>query len=160
MKRIKRLFIINLIFFIILSMSFNVHAKPKEKEKSSDSSLKSLEIEKYNIDFSSSKGNYVININDEDSLTIYATANDYKSKVTIEGNNNLKNNSIIKVKVIAEDKSATIYEIRVKKTSNFTYITIIVATIIIVLLIIFIIKKENLKSKYFKPKQKEEIEII
>ncbi len=88
-------------------------------EKSSDSSLKSLEIENQEInpEFSADNTIYNLNVeNDVTSLNVNALANHDKATVSITGNTDLKEgiNSII-VKVTSESGSVTSYIINVNR---------------------------------------------
>lgn len=82
---------------------------------SSDATIKSLTIKNYDIKFKSDVYRYQLNINDENKLDIGVILNDEKAKYEIVGNNNLKNNSVIKINVTAEDGTVITYAITINK---------------------------------------------
>ena len=91
----------------------------KSSQKSNNANLESLTIEGYKINFNSNVYNYNITFKGEESLEIMAKTVDANAIYMIEGNSNLKNNSVIKVIVTAEDNTTTqTYNITVKKKGN------------------------------------------
>ncbi|MBQ8681805.1 MAG: cadherin-like beta sandwich domain-containing protein [Bacilli bacterium] len=89
------------------------------KEKlSSDATIKNLVIKNYSIDFKADDYEYDLEIDGEDKLDIEVILNDDRANYKIKGNNNLKNNSIIEIEVIAEDGSNNIYKINIIKLSE------------------------------------------
>lgn len=97
----------------------------RKDKLSSDASIKDLIIKNYNLEFSSDIYNYDLVIDGEKNLDIEVILNDDKAKYTIKGNNNLKDNSIIEIEVIAEDGSSQIYRININKISESNSNTII-----------------------------------
>ena len=92
---------------------------------SSDSYLKSLVIKDYKLDFSKKVKRYILNINSgTKKLDISAIANNDKASIKISGNDNLKEGSIIKIIVTAENETRTVYQITVHivKKSIIPYI--------------------------------------
>ncbi len=90
--------------------------KNYDKNNYKDTSLLSLDIEGYNIDFNKDVYDYDITLNDEDNLKINYEVND-DTTVVITGNGNFnKPNNLIKIKV--GDK---IYNINVHKTIKVSY---------------------------------------
>ena len=77
--------------------------------------------------------NSIITVKEEsdvDSLDIETIAEDPNASIVIKGNEKLKNNSVIQIKVKAENGNECIYSIKVKKPSNaLKYIIIIVVLI-------------------------------
>ena len=110
--------------------------KDKDEKLSNDSKLKNLIIEDYDIDFNSNIYEYNLKIKNEKFLNISYICSDDKSNVTITGNRDLKDKSIITVTVVAEDGSTSSYIINIEKMN---YINIIIFAIIIILVIILII---------------------
>lgn len=116
---------------------------------STNSDLKSITIEGYKLDFSSNVKKYSLKIKDEDELNIKVITDSDKAKSLITGNSKLQNDSVIKIKVTAEDeKTESIYEIRIikEKKSSLIYIIIGGVVLFIVGLIVFISfgkKKDN-----------------
>ena len=125
--------------------------KEQNANLSSNSKLKSLTIKDYNINFSSSVYDYTIKIGNEDRLNITYTTADSKSDVTVTGNENLENGSIIKVTVVAEDGTTTIYKINVEKynTKNVVIISVM-AFLLVALVVLSVILVKSRKNKHFK----------
>ena len=107
----------------IVTYSLNI-TKPLDNS-SSDSYLKSLVIKDYKLDFSKKVKRYILNINSgTKKLDISAIANSDKASIKISGNDNLKEGSIIKIIVTAENETRTVYQITVHiaKKSIIPYI--------------------------------------
>ncbi len=99
----------------------------EEEAKSNNANLSSLVIDGHIINFQSSVKSYNITIDDETTVPIKYTTESEKAQVEIEGNKDLKNKSVIKIKVTAENGDSQVYTINVtKKMSNKTK-TIIIA---------------------------------
>lgn len=99
--------------------------QPEDSEQSEDdesgsidqSALKSLTISGYDIDFLSDQYTYTIYIQEEiSSLDIMATPLNESAIITINGNKDLKDGSIIKITVEAEE-SESIYRIKIASTT-------------------------------------------
>jgi len=93
----------------------------RDKEISVNSKLKSLKIEDYPFEFSGDVTEYKLHIEKNIKiLDITATPEHSKATVEIEGNKKLKNGSVIKIKVTAEDKkTTTIYQITIDKQDSY-----------------------------------------
>ena len=116
---------------------------------SSNSKLKKLMVKGYNLEFDSDKYEYNLKIHNEDFLDITYITQDEKSDVTIVGNNNLKDKSVITVTVVAEDGSTTSYTINIKKTVSMNIILLIIFIVIIIIAILtvyLIYQRKKLKS--------------
>lgn len=87
----------------------------RKKKLSNDSTLKSIIIKNYVLSFSPKKYKYQLEIQKENKLDIQVIPNNDLAKYKIIGNENLKNNSQIKIIVTAEDKTTTTYQIDIKK---------------------------------------------
>lgn len=124
--------------------------KEQNANLSSNSKLKSLTIKDCNINFSSSVYDYTIKIGNEDRLNITYTTADSKSDVTVTGNENLENGSIIKVTVVAEDGTTTIYKINVEKvnTKNLVIISVM-AFLLVTLVVLNVILVKSRKKQTF-----------
>lgn len=87
----------------------------------SDSSLKQLVVENYDIGFSASNTSYYVTLkNDETNLSISALPNANTSKVTISGNENFKEgNNQINITVTSEANTTTKYTITVVKPLTY-----------------------------------------
>lgn len=89
--------------------------------KSSDSTLKKLDVSGYTLTpaFSSGVTSYAMKVNNNiTSLNVTAIPNDEKAKVSITGNKNwvVGNNAII-IKVTAEDGTQTVYTVNVNRAA-------------------------------------------
>lgn len=135
----------------IREYKITVIKKNKDNILSSNNYLKELKVENYNIKFNKNTLNYELKILNEKKLNITATAEDTKSKVTITGNNNLENNSIIKIFVVSQDGITRLYEINIikdTKSNNIKLISIgVLITTIIILFIKLIYNKKKMKEQ-------------
>lgn len=84
--------------------------------------LKNLVVGGYDIKFEPNKFVYNIDIKDEVSLVIRAIPRENSAKVDISGNDNLKDGSIISIKVKNGDKEA-VYKISIKKPGAMDLVT-------------------------------------
>ena len=81
---------------------------------SSDSYLKSLIIDGYKFEFSKKVKKYSLDISKRTKkLNINAVASSEKSSIKIVGNDDLKDGSVIKIIVTAENETTTVYQITV-----------------------------------------------
>lgn len=114
----------------------------KYREISSNKNLKNILVEKYELNFIPSKFEYDLVINEnETNLNIIIETEDEKATYDINGNNNLKNGSVINIVVKAEDGSTSTYKLNIIKQVELTPKkgksgTIITTTIILILLCI------------------------
>lgn len=92
----------------------------KEKNQILDNNnyLKELDIIGYEIDFSKEKTEYVLTIKDETELQITFLPESEKAMATMTGNEELNNDSIIKISVYAENGSVKYYNIYIDKEEN------------------------------------------
>lgn len=92
--------------------------------KSNNAYLKSLQVnqEGLNPSFSKTKYNYSLVVNGKvDSINVTALAEHSKAKVSVSGNNNLKDgDNTVNIVVTAEDGSKKTYKIIVTKTNDVT----------------------------------------
>lgn len=109
---------------------------------SSNSYLKKIEISDHNIKFNKKIYNYNIIVdNNISSLNIEALTEHENASVHIIGNDNLENNSVIRIMVTAENGKKSVYNINVEKKFNvFSYMSTIIYSLI-ALTSIFIIYK-------------------
>lgn len=98
----------------------NISTKTTTITKSSNSNLKKLNIENYDIEFDKNKTNYNITVaNDITNLNIIAENEHSKASLKIVGNENLKvGTNLVEVIVTAENGSKKTYNINVKRNSN------------------------------------------
>lgn len=120
-----------------------VNKKSLEESIDKDNYLKDLIIENYNINFNKDTINYKISIKNETKLNIKCITSSDKATYKIEGNNNLKNNSIIEIKVTAEDNTTRIYKIHINKKTNYLLIVVVAETLIIIAILSYITFKKK-----------------
>ena len=121
---------------ITASTTVYVIEKPLEKL--------SITVEGYDLKFDPDIKNYTLNIGSESELNI--KTNYDSSRVTIGGNRELKNNSIITITVIGNKNVKTTYVINVKKKSfNLIYFVGIISVLLIANLIRLLIKTKKKK---------------
>ena len=123
----------------------------RDKLISTNSKLKKITIDNHNISFDSDVLKYKVKLSeDEDKLNIKVETLNEKATYLITGNKDLKDKSVIKVKVTAEDnKTITTYIIEIEKESSKAKIGLLPIIIIIILIlavIIFVLRK-NKKNK-------------
>ena len=149
--------------------TYTIKVKRLESEDNSLANLKSLEIEKYSLDFQEDKYEYDLKIGDDNYLVIKALPKIDTGKVEVTGNLDLVNGSIIKIKVYYDDETFNIYKINIIKEENVQkdnkinkIVIIIVITLILIAIIVLIIiqikNKKNNSSKGNKSK-KEDMEV-
>lgn len=120
---------------ITASINIIVVEEPKEPLK--------INIEGYNLNFNQQVKSYTLKIGNEDKLKI--TTNIDEKKVTINGNQKLKNGSIITITINDEEKKT--YVINIEKKGNYLiYFIAIISVLLIINLIRIFMKKK--KKKY------------
>ena len=118
-------------------VKINVTRYTKEE---GDCSLVDLFIKNYSIDFSSSKEQYTIKLENNDKfLEIEATPSNPSSIYSINGNEKLKNNSKIEIVVEAVDGTICTYVITTKKSSKLLLYLLI--AVIVGVILFFAVKK-------------------
>lgn len=117
--------------------TINVIRKEENLDVSSNSKLSSLKIDKYKLNFSKDKTEYNLKIKKGvTELKIDAVAEDEKSTITIDGNENLEKGSKIVIHVKAEDGSVTDYVITITDVSKGTNIVLIIILVIVIIIVI------------------------
>lgn len=98
--------------------AYNINIK--REALTSDATLKSLEIEEAEkFEFDKDKFTYNVKINKNiKSLTIIYELADENSTINIEGNSELKNGSIVKLIVTAQDGTKKVYTLNIIKETN------------------------------------------
>ena len=126
----------------------------RKNQLDSNCYIKKLLIKNYFVDFHAKKFKYSLDIRDEDALDIEVLLESKTSQYKITGNSKLKDGSVIKIKVIAEDGSSKTYEIKIHKDSLgsnsesiFSRIKIPFLIIFILLMIIILILERRKKSR-------------
>lgn len=132
-------------------------------------SLKELNIlKKYQIEFNKNKTEYNVTIGDETSLELDYKLDDDYSTVEVLGNENLKDGSVITIKLTSIDGSTKEYKINIKKQTmeekpveenngNLLIITLLVISVLLNLILLLTKNKKKVeKKKELKEKKKEE----
>ncbi len=89
------------------------------KKLSNNVNVTKMSIDDYEFDFDSKKYEYDLTIkNDVNSLVYYIELEDNNAKYEINGNSDLKDGSIINVKIIAEDGTEANYNFNIRKTND------------------------------------------
>jgi len=98
----------------------NVNKPTDKEENNNDSSLKSILISGYNIDFNSNVYEYTLNVGPEtEEIDISYITNNENATVEITGSESLKfGNNEIKITVTAVDKSTSTYTLNVIRSSK------------------------------------------
>lgn len=118
--------------------------------------LENILIEGYSLNFEKEILTYNLKINNEETLIINAYPSNENSSITILGNENLKNGSIISIRVISENGETREYKINIqtnKSTVNLfsniptNYLIVGLLVIILIILIIIIVIKKNKEKK-------------
>ena len=117
-----------------------------------DSTLSSLEISGYQINFEPIILEYTITINyDVDQVSVFAKPTNTKAKVDVSSSDNLKDGSVINVTVTSEDgSSSTVYLIHINKNREpLDYKKIAIITVIVLALggVTILIIKTNQKNR-------------
>jgi len=137
----------------------------REDYDSLDNYLKSLTIKNYSLDFRRDVFNYEITIGGEKALVINPITEKSDATYNIIGNNDLKNDSKIVIKVSDKEGSTREYNITVKKNSlldlsflidNAKWFILGIEFLIIIILIIVIISRRG-PGKPKKPKSVKKV---
>lgn len=121
--------------------------------KSANNYIKALLVKNYKLDFSKRVKNYTLEINPNDkSLDITPVLESSTARYTIIDNNNLKNGSVIKIEVVAENEERAIYKINIKIKKNnylnyFLYLIIILGGVGLLYKLSSKLKKKMKSSK-------------
>ena len=123
----------------------------RDKLISTNSKLKKITIKNHDFIFDSETLNYKIKLtNDEDKLDIDVETANLKATYLITGNKDLKNKSVIKIKVTAEDEqTTTTYNIEIEKETQKNKFGIFLVIIILIIGIVFfiVVIRMNKKNK-------------
>lgn len=133
---------------------YKVIVTRKDEEESSSTDIKKIKIKGYKLNFDNNSKTFHLNIDKEDTeLDIIVTLKDKNADYEIEGNENLKDGSVIKINVTAEDGTTDTYRIIIeKKESNiFPLIIGLILLLIIVGIIIFAVIKKKKNKDNSKP---------
>lgn len=116
---------------------------------SSNTDVKSIKIKGYHFNFDKNSKTFYVTIDKEDTeLDIKVNLSDKKANYDIEDNENLKDGSVIKIVVTAENKDTDTYRIIVQKKKT-NYLPIIIGGILclVVFVIITFVVLKNKKGK-------------
>ena len=111
----------------------NVIRKEEGYQLSNNSNVLDIKIKNYKLKFNKDIMDYTLNIKNEKQLDIKVLLEDSKAKYEIFGNNNLKNNSVIKINVKAEDNSSRVYTIKINKSGNKEVAFIIIISLLLLI---------------------------
>lgn len=128
---------------------------------SDDTSLVAINIRNYQIDFKKDQFYYDLKIKDEESLDIEAIAESDKAEITIDGNKNLINGSVIKINVKAENGDVTHYFINIEKKKAFNFLWIILLLMLLIVfgtVIIIVLMKDKDRRNSLKEKTEKQEE--
>ena len=131
--------------------TYKININKVEKYLSSNTNLNELSVSGHDINFDNDNNLYYLELNGNESyLDIKATPEDSDSTVTIEGNNELKEDSLVLVNVKSTDGTVKSYALVVKqneKNSSFVYIIFAIICVLMFFLGIFCEKKNLFKHK-------------
>lgn len=104
----------------VFSVNTKISTSPTVSAKSSNASLKKLDIENYDIDFNKEKYNYEINIaNNITSLNIITEKDHSKASIKVVGNEDFKvGTNFVEIIITAENGSKKTYNIKVIREGN------------------------------------------
>lgn len=128
------------------------------EELDSNNYLSNLEIKGYEIKFDKKATTYQLTINGEKELDITAIPEKGSAKVTIQGNSDLEDGSVIKIKVMAENGDVRTYNLNIMQAKNNNMFILILILIIIAIIVAAAIIMNN-KKKNNKPVKEEETTI-
>lgn len=129
---------------------YKVIVTRKEADESSNTDIDNIKVKGYNLNFDKNSKTFYLSINKNTTkLNIEVTLDDEKSNYEIKGNENLKDGSIVKIIVTAEDGSTDTYRIIIQKDSksNVPLIIILISSIIIIGIVVFVLIKRKNKNK-------------
>ena len=150
--------------------TFNIERLDKGEglyNKNKDATLSKLELSGYKIDFKSNVYSYVITVDsDVTTVAVNAVSTVDGASIVVYNNTNIKNGSVITIKVTALDgETEQVYTVKVKKKLDLGMVMQIVlftiGGIAILALIMFLIKQMNKRNKddpIYKLKQKRKIQ--
>ena len=107
--------------------------------------LKNIKIEGHKIDFNSNEYYYIVKTNNS-KLNIKVTLQDKNSTYKINGNDNLKDRSVISIIVTDKDGNSNSYKLMIVKKSSSPIIYILITLLLMLLSIcvtIFVMKKKK-----------------
>ena len=131
--------------------TYKININKVEKYLSSNTNLNELSVSGHDINFENDNNLYYLELDGNESyLDIKAIPEDSDSTVTIEGNNELKNDSLVLVNVKSTDGTVKSYALVVRKNeknSSFVFIIFAIVCVLMFSLGIFCEKKNLFKHK-------------
>ena len=135
--------------------TYTIKVTRLESDDKSLANLKSIEIEKYKLDFKEDKYEYDLKIGDDNYLVIEALPLVDTCDVSVTGNLDLVDGSVIKIKVSYDDDNYNIYKINIIKEVSKTkenntsklVIIIVIALILTAIIVLLVIQLKNRKNK-------------
>ena len=130
-----------------------VNMLAKNEELVISTNLKNITVSGYELNFSEDVKNYYLKIADETTLDIIVEKYDDTTNYEIIGNSDLKNGSVIQIKVTTPDNQESIYSIEITKEektkSGFNYYWIVagLGVVLVILIILIIIDKTKKGDK-------------
>lgn len=128
-------------------------------EVSSNTNINNIIVKGYELNFDGISKTYHLKIKEKtEKLNITLELEDEKSTYEITGNSNLKDGSVIKIKVTAEDKTEETYRIiieKIQKKEKQSIVPFIIAGILLIAIIIVTITIIKKKHNSNKPKKEE-----
>lgn len=109
-----------------------IYRLAKEEVANSNNYLSSLSVEGYKLAFDKNTFAYNLTNVKAKSLDITAIPVDSNASVTVSGNTNLKNGSVITIKVTAQNGSTREYTVTVKMASKLVPILVAIITVSLV----------------------------
>ena len=118
---------------------------------SSNTLLALLKVEGYDLKFDSNIIDYKLVVKDDKPLNIKALTEDEKSTIKIVGNEEIKNNDVIEIRVIAEDGSLAVYKINIViegmlKVNKLLIVVVVISVIALISLLIIVLSKVGKKK--------------
>lgn len=118
-----------------------------------NTTLETLTVKDYDIDFNPNVLDYNVKIKREKTLLITATPQDNRSEVYMYGNNDLNAFSSVRIKVIAENGNTKVYSLNIEKDVFNQKLEVILASAGVLILIgasiIIVIRRKNKKMKEY-----------
>lgn len=114
----------------VTTYTVTVIRKKQGQEVSNNNNIKSITIKNHSIDFKSNVYKYTVKTNEKE-LNLTIILDDENATYKISGNENLKNGSEVKIKVIAENGEEKTYTLVIKKSNSGLIISIISVVILI-----------------------------
>lgn len=111
---------------------YNVFINRKEPalDISSNTKLKTLTVQDYNLNFNPEVKDYKVKIKNEKTLLLTATPESDRSEVYMYGNNDLTAYSTVRIKVIAEDGTEDMYSVDIVKALFNKEVEIVITLLI------------------------------